>query len=198
MREHQSPSHPVILSMEIYSWDDSDYRTLIEGQVKYLIIAPGTYDRETLSMPLSSLPSLPKGGNWNMTHISRDAATSELKTALQSIKLAGVRETWHPTSVNCLELSRTRQLTVAAFETRCPSLNLVASPTSAMEVIAKIARFGWEIPRIEQETRAYKNSREHWHSPSVSWPYPWARPCYGLCFGKGWRASGDDWRSFML
>lgn len=92
-----------------------------------------------------------------MAHISRDPATSELKTALQSIKLAGVREIWHLTSINCLELSRQRQLTVAAFEARCPSLNLVASPTSAMEVIAKIARFEWEILHIEQETRAQKN-----------------------------------------
>ena len=158
MSDHQSPSHPVILSMEVCSRDDSDYRILIEGQVKYLTIAPGTYDRETLSMPLSSLPSLPKEGNWNMAHISRDPATSELKTALQSKALAGVRDsdTWHPTSVNCLEVSRIRQLTGATFEASCPSLNPLGSSTSVTEVIAKIARFEWEIPRIEQETRAYK------------------------------------------
>ena len=139
--------------MEVCSRDDSDYRILIEGQVKYITIASGTYDRETLSMPLSSLPTLPKEENWNMAHISRDPATSGLKTALQSVALAGVRDSdiWHPTSVGCLEVSRKRQLTGATFEASCPTL----SPP-VTEVIAKIARFEWEIPRIEQETRAYK------------------------------------------
>lgn len=158
MSDHQFPSHPVILSMEVCSRDDSDYRILIEDQIKYVTIAPSTYDRETLSMLLSSLPTLPKEENWNRAHIIRDPATSELKTALQSVALAGVRDsdTWHPTSVNCLELSRKRQLTVATFEASCPTLNPLTSPTLMTKVIAKIARFGWEIPRIEQETRAYR------------------------------------------
>ena len=156
MSDRQLPSHPVILSMEVCSRDDSEYRILIEGQVKYLTIAPGTYDRQTLSMPLGSLPSLPKERKWNMAHISRDLATSELKTALRSMALAGVRDIWHPTSVNCLELLRTRQLTAATFEADCPKQDSLALPTSVTRVIAKIARFEWEIPRIERETRVYR------------------------------------------
>lgn len=156
MSDHQSPSHPVILSMEVCSRDDSEYRILIEGQVKYLTIAPGTYDRQTLSMPLGSLPSLMKEGKWNIAQISRDLATSELKASLRSIQLAGVRDTWHPTFVNCLELLRIRQLTAATFEASCPTQHLLAPSTSVARVIAKIARFEWEIPRIERETRAYK------------------------------------------
>ena len=156
MSDHQSPSHPVILSMEVCSRDDSEYRILIEGQVKYLTIAPGTYDRKTLSMPLGSLPSLMKEGEWNIAQISRDLATSELKASLRSIQLAGVQDTWHPTFVNCLELLRIRQLTAATFEASCSTQHLLAPSTSVTRVIAKIARFEWEIPRIERETRAYK------------------------------------------
>lgn len=156
MSDHQLLSHPVILSMEVCSRDDSEYRILLEGQVKYLTIAPGTYDRQTLSMPLGSLSGLLKEGNWNMAHISRDQATSEFKTALRSIKLAGVQDTWHPASVNCLELLRIRQLTAATFEASYPTQHLLSSSTSGTRVIAKIARFEWEIPRIEQETRVYR------------------------------------------
>lgn len=58
----QPPSHLVILSMEVCSRDDSEYRILTDGQVKYLTIAPGTYDRPTLSKPLGSLPRLPQEG----------------------------------------------------------------------------------------------------------------------------------------
>lgn len=52
---------PVILSMEVDDDDsfESEYRLRIESQVKYLIISPGTFDRDTLSFPIQSLPNLP-------------------------------------------------------------------------------------------------------------------------------------------
>lgn len=144
--------------MEVCDEEDSDYRVLIDGHVKYLTIAPGTYDRPTLSMPLDSLPSLPNGGGWNVAYISRDSATGELKTDLRSIPLAGVQDIWHPTSIDCLDLLRLRQLILATFEASCPTQHLSPtkgplSPTPATIVVAKIARFEWEVPRIEQETR---------------------------------------------
>ena len=156
MSDQRLLSHAVILSMEVCSRDESEYRIFLEGQVKYLTIAPGTYDRQTLSMPLGSLMGLLKEGKWNVAHISRDQATSELKTALRSVELSGVQDIWHPASVNCLELVRTRQLTAATFEASYPTQHLLASSTSGGRVIAKIARFEWEIPRIEQETRVYR------------------------------------------
>lgn len=72
---------PVILSMEVDdddSWD-SYYRLRIGSQIKYLVISPGTFDRDTLSLPLQSLPKLPTG-DWTMAKIFRDKATGDLRT----------------------------------------------------------------------------------------------------------------------
>ncbi|EEY18551.1 conserved hypothetical protein [Verticillium alfalfae VaMs.102] len=63
---------------------------------------------------------------------------------------------WHPVSVDCLELERSKQLTVSAFEVITPSSIPTFDASSPTTVIAKIARFKWEVPRTEQETIAYQ------------------------------------------
>ncbi|KAK3293672.1 alpha-galactosidase A [Chaetomium fimeti] len=151
------PLQPVILSMEV---DDdnsfaSEYRLRIGNRVKYLVIAPGTLDRCTLSFPIQSLPPLPYHEEWTVANISRDKASGDLTTSLLNRTLAGVKCQWHHTKVDCLELEKTKQLTAMAFEAVSPSIPQLASPPPAT-VIAKIARFEWELPRIEQETRAYQ------------------------------------------
>ncbi|KAJ5958762.1 uncharacterized protein N7479_005912 [Penicillium vulpinum] len=151
------PIQPVILSMEVDDDDsfESEYRLRIENQVKYLIISPKTFDRDTLSFPIQSLPNLPYNEEWTVAHISRDETSGEMKTSLSNRTLAGVRCQWHQAQVNCLELEKTKQLTAMAFEAVLHSL-LPITLLSPASVIAKIARFEWEIPRIEQETRAYQ------------------------------------------
>lgn len=57
---------PVVLSMDVSGWDDSEYGILVHDQVKYLIIRVGAFDRSTLSMPLSSLPRFPQDNSWNL------------------------------------------------------------------------------------------------------------------------------------
>lgn len=57
--------------------------------------------------------------------------------------------------VDCLELEKTKQLTAMAFEAVSHSMLPISLPPPAT-MIAKIARFEWELPRIEQETRAYQ------------------------------------------
>jgi hypothetical protein len=52
-------------------------------------------------------------------------------------------------------LEKTRQLTATTFEAVSRSIFQIALP-SPVTMIAKIARFEWEMPRIEQETRAYQ------------------------------------------
>ncbi|KAI1765526.1 alpha-galactosidase A [Hypoxylon sp. FL1150] len=151
------PIQPIMLSMEVDDdiSSESEYRLRIGDQVKYLIISPGTFDRDTLSFPLPSLPCLPYNEEWTVAKISRDKTTRELQHILLNRKMAGVKCQWHRTSVDCLKVERTKQLTVAAFEARLHSTLPIAPPSSST-VIAKIARFEWEIPRIEQETRAYQ------------------------------------------
>ena len=52
---------PIVLSMEVddENENESEYRMLVGNKVKYLKIAPDTFDRDTLSFPLASLPPLP-------------------------------------------------------------------------------------------------------------------------------------------
>lgn len=147
---------------------ESEYRIEAAGLVKYITIAPGTIDPDLLSLPLTSLPPLPyMETSWTAAHISRDMQTGELKSKLSNEKLPGVENVWHSASFNVLSLQRTKQLTAAAFEALIPEeVRAVYSnlPTSGEQssgsgsptVIAKIARFAWEIPRIEQETRTYE------------------------------------------
>ncbi|KAI9163578.1 alpha-galactosidase a [Paramyrothecium foliicola] len=151
------PMQPVVLSMEVDDEDsfESEYRLRIGNQVKYLIVSPKTFDRDTLSFPIQSLPRLPYDEEWTVAHISRDETSGELKTSVSNRALAGVTCSWHHTLVNCLELERTKQLTAMAFEAVSQSALPIGLGSSAT-IIAKIARFEWELPRIQQETRAYK------------------------------------------
>ncbi|KAM9875415.1 alpha-galactosidase A [Verticillium dahliae] len=151
------PMEPTILSMEVDDDDsfESEYRLRIGNQVKYLIISPGTFDRDTLSFPLQSLPSLPYNEEWTVANISRDGASGDLKTSILNRTLPGVKCQWHHALVDCLELEKTKQLTVMAFEAVPHSMLPISLPSPAT-MIAKIARFEWELPRIEQETRAYQ------------------------------------------
>lgn len=160
-----SPMQPIILSMEVDDDDsfESEYRLRIGNQVKYLVISPGTFDRDTLSFPLQSLPPLPYDEEWTVAKISRDKTSGDLKTSILNRTLAGVNQ-WHHTRVDCLELEKTRQFTAMAFEAVSHSTLPITLPPSAT-VIAKIARFEWELPRIEQETRAYQLLEGHGLAP---------------------------------
>jgi hypothetical protein len=68
----------------------------------------------------------------------------------------GVEDIWHPKSFDCLKLIRVKQIT-ATTEVTCSSQGLFNSSKPTATVIAKIARFQWEISRISQETRIYKS-----------------------------------------
>ncbi|KAK6225764.1 hypothetical protein QIS74_01811 [Colletotrichum tabaci] len=149
-------TQPTILSMEVDDDDsfDSEYRLQIGNQVKYLVVSPRTFDRDTLSFPIPSLSCLPYNEEWTVANISRDEITGNLKTSFSNRTLAGVECQWHKTNVDCLELEKTKQLTAMAFEARLHSILPITPSPDIM--IAKIARFEWEVPRIEQETRAYQ------------------------------------------
>ncbi|ATY58572.1 alpha-galactosidase A precursor [Cordyceps militaris] len=151
------PMQPVVLSMEVDDDDafESEYRLRIGNQVRYLIISPGTFDRDTLSFPVGSLPPLPYDEKWTVARISRDKTTRDVTYALSDRAMAGVRNPWHPVSIDCLSLDKTTQLTAMALEA-VPCSRAAAEHDSPLTVIAKIARFEWELPRIEQETRAYQ------------------------------------------
>lgn len=135
---------------------ESEYRLRIGKQVKYLTIAPGTFDRDTLSFPSSSLPPLPKDTEWTMACISRGQESRDLRAILSNRALAGVKCSWHQTRNDCLELQRTAQLTSTAYEATLHSDLLAGRPSTPVTVVVKAARFEWEVARIGRETRAYQ------------------------------------------
>ncbi|KAJ0415800.1 hypothetical protein BJY00DRAFT_326751 [Aspergillus carlsbadensis] len=151
------PVHPVILSMEVDDDDafESEYRLRVGNSVKYLVISPKTFDRDTLSFPVQSLPSIPWSDDWTVARISRDATSGALKTSFSTRALSGVKCQWHSTLVDCFDLEKTKLLTETAFEAVSHS-PIPSIPHPPETIIAKIARFEWEIPRIEGETKAYQ------------------------------------------
>ncbi|GLA69553.1 hypothetical protein AtubIFM55763_009507 [Aspergillus tubingensis] len=144
--------------MDVSSKDNSDYRILLQNKIRYLTIRPGTFNRSTLSTPLSSLPNLPGDDTWNCALISRDPASGELTIELQNRNLTGITDFWHPVQIDCLQLRRTRQLTATAFEATFCGSELISTTTLEKNItfIVKIARFEWEIPRLSRETSIYK------------------------------------------
>ena len=70
---------------------ESEYRLRIGNSVKYIIISPKTFDRDTLSFPFQSLPRLPWYDELTVAHISRNGTSGDLKTSISNRTLAGVR-----------------------------------------------------------------------------------------------------------
>ncbi|KAK3942998.1 alpha-galactosidase A precursor [Diplogelasinospora grovesii] len=62
-------------------------------------------------------------------------------------RLPGITSTWHPTQINHLELHMGRKL-------------------RSNTVIAKFARFPWEVPQLERETAAYEWIEGHQIGPA--------------------------------
>lgn len=115
---------------------ESEYRLRIGNQVKYLAISPGTFDRDTLSFSLQSIPALPYNEKWTVASISRDKTSGDLETSIFNRTLPGVKCQWHHTTVDCLELEKTKQLTAMAFEAVSRSILPRTLPSQAT-MIAK-------------------------------------------------------------
>ncbi|KAF2425569.1 alpha-galactosidase A [Tothia fuscella] len=141
--------------MEISSKDESEYRLLIDGRVRYVSIAAHSLDIDTLRfLPslLHALPPLESPKDWTIAYITRQSNSGNLTAVFSERKLAGVQGIWHPQTTDCLRLTRVKQITASTFEASLTEPDPAALPST---FIAKIARFEWEIPRLERETRAY-------------------------------------------
>ncbi|OJJ47933.1 hypothetical protein ASPZODRAFT_131545 [Penicilliopsis zonata CBS 506.65] len=97
---------------------------------------------------VSLLPEFPPG-NWNDGLVAKDGKDGRPYFASSNLtELPGVQNTWHETYVDYLELSIGRKLRTGIYEARCSLFNEI--------VIAKFARFPWEIQYMENETTAYQ------------------------------------------
>lgn len=89
-------------------------------------------------------------GDWNDGLVAKDAKDGLPHFAhVNLIQFPGVQNAWHGTCVDYLELSIGRKLRTGIYEAKCSLFNDI--------VVAKLARFPWEIQYIENETTAYWN-----------------------------------------
>ncbi|KEY73186.1 hypothetical protein S7711_04152 [Stachybotrys chartarum IBT 7711] len=158
---------PRIISMEFSTAgrDDCYYRILAGTSVKYVTIQAGALDADLLmDMPLNFeniLPSLPyTEHHWNQAYISRNATSGELESVLSQTDLPRVQTIWHSKMINFMDLERTEQLGLLAQE--CVWKQNLADGSGKRIMIAKMARFPWEIRYIEKETQIYR-LLEHSH-----------------------------------
>ncbi|RSL97482.1 hypothetical protein CDV31_013034 [Fusarium ambrosium] len=151
-----------IISMDFSTTgrDDCYFRILTGTSVQYVTIQAGALHADLLmDMPLGFreiLPALPYGvSHWNTAFISRNAASGKLEAVLDKKELPFVRTIWHPKKVNFLDLHRTQQLTLLAQECTIKSVD-PPEDHEQTTMIAKMARFPWEIQYIESETSIYQ------------------------------------------
>ncbi|KAK4210313.1 hypothetical protein QBC37DRAFT_350240 [Rhypophila decipiens] len=131
---------------------ESEFHILVDNKfVKYITIDAGLYDCDDMCFApslLSLMPPLPPG-DWNKGRISRNPKTGDPHfSAVLREQLPGITTTWHPTQIDHLELRQGRKLRTNVYEVTCPGF-------SSTTVIAKFARFEWEVPQLEAETTAY-------------------------------------------
>lgn len=95
------------------------------------------------------LPNFPPGDSINGGLVALDAESRPHFASLNQTQFPGVKNTWHETFINYLDLSIGRKLRTGIYEAKC---SLFGDDI----VVAKFARFDWEIQYIEDETTAYQ------------------------------------------
>ncbi|KAK7421800.1 hypothetical protein QQX98_002016 [Neonectria punicea] len=132
--------------------EESEYRFLIDGKhVKYVTVEPGALlkGRRTFAPALiPALPSFPPG-DWNQGHVSKDKGSGILVFShTKKSDLPSVKNIWHPTKIDHLELTKVDRLR--------QNIHKVAHPHFDRSVLVKFAEFPWQMPFLEAETTAYQ------------------------------------------
>jgi predicted Ser/Thr protein kinase len=152
MMSHNPQKKIELLQAEAEENDQSFFRLLVDGRaIKYITIEPGLYSVEDMCFGpslVSLLPELPPG-DWNDGLVAREGGNGAPRfTRTARTAFASVRNTWHNTFVDYLEIVVGRKLRTGVYEVSCPLFNKV--------VVAKFARFDWEVQYMENETTAYQ------------------------------------------
>ncbi|KAI9663863.1 MAG: hypothetical protein M1821_007353 [Bathelium mastoideum] len=155
-------SEVEVLSQEI---DDEDgfYQVRAGRKVHYLHIPAHIFDEDTMCRPYLLIPKLPDfpDTDWTTMHIYRGASGS-LEFAISFDPLPTVQTTWHPRRIGVLSLKQTKRHRSNVHEVLYEN----------RPAVAKIARFEWEIPRMETETWAYsiinRDRDEHANEPKIA------------------------------
>ncbi|KAH8904103.1 alpha-galactosidase A [Coniochaeta sp. PMI_546] len=131
------------------------FRILAGRSVKYITIKAGALSADLLDdMPLdfqNILPPLPYyEDTWNSACITRNPSSHQLEATLSPAGLPSVKSIWHPRMIDFLDIERTEYLALLTQECKWKA----ASAPERM--IAKMARFHWEVQYLEAETRMYQ------------------------------------------
>jgi predicted Ser/Thr protein kinase len=141
-----------LLQAEVDENDQSFFRLLVDGlSIKYITVEPGIYSAEDMCFGPSLVSLLPKfpTGDWNDGLVAKDAKDGRPHFACFNLtQFPGVQNAWHRAYVDYLELSIGRKLRTGIYEAKCSLFDDI--------VVAKFARFPWEIQYIENETTAYQ------------------------------------------
>lgn len=148
---------PRLISMEVSTSDRSDcyFRILANRSVKYITIKAGALDAESLDdIPLDFQNILPplsyQEDTWKSACITRNPSSRQLEAALSTAALPSVKTIWHPRMIDHLDIERTGYLTLLTQECQWKA------DSAPERMIAKMARFHWEIQYMEAETRMYQ------------------------------------------
>ncbi|KAJ9639530.1 hypothetical protein H2201_002814 [Coniosporium apollinis] len=141
-----------MLNAEIDSEEESYYRFLVDDQhVKYVTIDAKLYPCDDMGFApalILQLPAFP-AGDWNVGHISLNPQTGHPYFAgTTRNQLPGVEHIWHATCIDYLKLTLREKIRSNVCEATCPQLDGT--------VVAKFARFHWEISYLDAETTAYE------------------------------------------
>jgi len=144
--------HIQVLQLEVDPEGEGEFRILVDGKfAKYLTIDHGLYDADDMCFTPIFVPQLPPlpPGDWNVGRISKDPVTGKPHFARATKEiLPAVTHIWHPTEINHLTLSMGKKLRSNVYE--------ATSSHFKSTVVAKFARFPWEIPLLDTETAVYE------------------------------------------
>ncbi|KAJ5602832.1 Lipopolysaccharide kinase [Penicillium hordei] len=142
----------TLLQAEADNDDESYFRLLINGSVRYITIAQGIWSTDDMCFGPSLatiLPDLPTG-DWNNGLVNKHPETGEPYFARATrTSFPGVENTWHNTFVDYMDLGEIRRLRTGVYEVKCPQFEEL--------VVVKFARFDWEIGYMEGETAGYQS-----------------------------------------
>jgi hypothetical protein len=129
----------------------SYYRMLVnEESFKYITIDPKIYEADELCFPpilLGKLPPFP-AGDWNYGRISQTAENPTAFFAETSRKaFPSIRPLWHAKSYDYLSFKIRQRLRANVY--------MASSPQFEKPIIAKFARFDWEIGYYTAESQVY-------------------------------------------
>ncbi|KAF2207768.1 hypothetical protein CERZMDRAFT_88239 [Cercospora zeae-maydis SCOH1-5] len=141
-----------LLQASVDEDEESHFRFLCDGKyVKYVTVAAGLYTADEMCFGPAFVPLLPRfpPGDWNCGHIMKCPANrTPYFASVTNTKLPSIQSVWHPISVDCLDLTYGNKLRSGVYE--------ATSPQFSQTIVAKFARFPWEIDALEKETEAYQ------------------------------------------